>query len=96
MTLCPLLYALCLLVPEPNSILHFHLFIFCDGDFKTDQVGTQFLSPFSPPPEWGRVRVEVNLISEPNSVFHFNFLIFSNRHVKTNQVGGQFLEGMGV
>ena len=31
------------LIFEPNPILHFHLFVFCHGHIKPNQMGTQFL-----------------------------------------------------
>jgi len=96
MTLCSLLYALCLLVPKPNPIFYFDFFVFLRGYIETNQMGVQFLSPLSPPPEWGRVRVGVNLISETNSIFYFHFFIFFYGHFKSNEVSAQPLVGMGV
>jgi len=37
------------LVFKPNPILYFHFFIFCDRYINSDQVGTQFLTPFPLP-----------------------------------------------
>ena len=42
-TLCSLLYALCLLIPEANSVFHFRFRVFGYGTIETDQVGVQFL-----------------------------------------------------
>jgi len=43
-----------LLILKPNPVFHIHFLVFGHGYFETNQMATEF-SPFSPPPERGRV-----------------------------------------
>lgn len=84
------------LIPKSNSIFYFDFFVFTHGHIKANQMSRQFLSPFSPPPKWGRVRVGVKLIPKSNSILNLYFFVFTYRHIEPDLMGAQLFIGMGI